>query len=267
MNNITLPANDRLLLFGLGLFETLLITSSGPQLLQAHWQRMSDGAKVLNLTLPDFPKWSQQVQSFLDASPAKPPYALRITLSGGGSPAHAYPPQLLFQDRPFTYTSSHYEKGVSLYLLPTPRNEYSPLNKIKSTNYLENFLAKEKALQNNAEEGIWLNLQKNIVEGTMSNLFFVSKGTLFTPSLVCGCLPGTRRSFILELARKLQIPVFEGFYSYEDLLLADEVFITNALMGIMPVQQINNHDFNRVSSARSDSITRYLEQKFKQELN
>ncbi len=266
MNNITLPSDDRLLLFGYGLFETLLITSRGPQLLQSHWQRMRDGAKVLKLSLPDFSIWSQQIQSFLNASPSKPPYALRVTLSGG-APIQDHPPQLLFQNRSFPYTASHYENGIRLFLLPTPRNEFSPLTKIKSTNYLENILAKEEALRNNAEEGVWFNSQKFIVEGTMSNIFFVSKRTLFTPSLNCGCLPGTRRSLILELAVKLKIPVYEGLYSQEDLLLADEVFLSNALMGIMPVQRINDHSFKIVPSDHTNSLTRSLMEELKQALH
>ncbi|MFZ3372065.1 MAG: aminotransferase class IV [Desulfitobacteriaceae bacterium] len=263
MNNITLPADDRLLLFGYGIFETLLITTSGPQLLHAHWQRMRDGARVLNLALPDFPLWSQQIERYLSTSPSKPPYALRVTLSGG-APIQDHPPQLLFQNRSFPYTVSQYEKGIRLYLLPTPRNEFSPLTKIKSTNYLENILAKEEALRNNAEEGIWLNSHNFIVEGTMSNIFFVSKRILYTPSLNCGCLPGTRRFLILELAAKLKIPVSEGSFSLEDLLLADEVFLTNALMGIMPVQRINDHSFKIVPSDHTDSITRLLEQELNQ---
>lgn len=263
MNNTTLPTDDRLLLFGYGLFETLMITSSGPQLLRSHWKRMKAGAEVLSLSLPDFPLWSQQITSYLNASPSEPPYALRVTLSGG-APAHGHPPQLLFQNRSIPYTTTQYANGIRLYLLPTPRNEYSPLTKIKSTNYLENLLAKEEALLNNAEEGVWLNTQKFIVEGTMSNIFFISKESLFTPSLECGCLPGTRRSLILKLAVKLGIPVFEGSYSQEDLLKADEVFLTNALMGVMPVQSINNHLFKVVSSDQLDSITRRLGEKVDQ---
>lgn len=261
MNNITLPADDRLLLFGYGLFETILIMSSGPKLLRLHWQRMNDGAKLLKLSLPDFSAWAQQIHSFLLTLSFAPPYALRVTLSGG-APARKYPSQLLLQNRSFPYTASQYENGICLHLLSTSRNEYSPINKIKSANYLENILAKEEALLNNADEGLWLNSQKNLVEGTMSNIFFVSKQTLYTPSLACGCLPGTRRSIILELAAKLGIPVFEGSYTQEDLFLADEVFVTNALMGIMPVQKINNYFFKAAFSDRSDSITRFLEHEF-----
>jgi 4-amino-4-deoxychorismate lyase len=263
MNNITLPADDRLLLFGYGIFETVLITTSGPKLLHLHWQRMNNGAKLLKLSLPDFSAWAQQIHSFLLTPSLAPPYALRVTLSGG-APARNFPSQLILQNRPFPYKAPQFENGICLHLLSTSRNEYSQLNKIKSTNYLENIMAKEEALENNADEGLWLNTQKYLVEGTMSNIFFISKQTLYTPSLACGCLPGTRRSVILKLAAKLRIPVFEGYYTQEDLFRADEVFVTNALMGIMPVRKINNQSFKVVSSGRSDSITRFLEHEFSQ---
>jgi 4-amino-4-deoxychorismate lyase len=266
MNNITLPADDRLLLFGYGLFETILITASGPKLLHLHWQRMTQGAKLLKLPISEFSIWSQQINSFLLTLPTVPPYALRLTLSGG-APARNYPSQLLMQSRSIPYTDSQYENGIRLHILSTPRNEYSPLNRIKSANYLENIMAKEEALLNNADEGLWLNSQKFLAEGTMSNIFFISKQILCTPSLACGCLRGTRRSLILELAAKNRLPVAEGFYTQEDLFLADEVFVTNALMGIMPVQRINGHSYTAAFTNRSDSITRFLEHEFNRFLN
>ena len=127
--------------------------------------------------------------------------------------------------------------------MPSLRNEHSPLSSIKSTNYLENILAKEEAKRNGAEEGLWLNTKGYVSEGTMSNLFFVKDETLFTPTLTSGCLPGTRRQIVLSLAHSLQIPTCEGLYPLSDLLLADEIFMTNALMGIMPVRQIDEFLF------------------------
>ena len=114
---------------------------------------------------------------------------------------------------------------------------------IKSTNYLENILAKQEANLQGADEGVWLNTKGYLAEGTMSNLFFIKAGTLFTPSLTSGCLPGTRRQLMLGLARSLQIPTDEGLYPLSDLLESDEIFMTNALMGIMPVSQIDDIPF------------------------
>jgi len=235
----TLFAHDRLALFGFGVFETLLITEEGPRFVNLHWQRMNTGADFLGLKLPDKNEWLNQIQEFIRQTSGSPPYALRVTLSGG-APLVDLPSKLLFHKRAIPYTPVQYAQGIQLHLLPYPRNEQSPLIAIKSTNYLENIIAKEAAKLQGAEEGLWLNTQGAVAEGTMSNLFFIKDGTLYTPSLSCGCLPGTRRQLVLDLAHTLQIPTQEGFYALSDLLSSDEIFMTNALMGIMPVRQIDD---------------------------
>jgi len=247
-----LSSHDRLALFGFGLFETLLITEAGPLFLDLHWQRMNKGSDLLGLQLPSSSEWINQVQGFIDETPYTFPYALRVTLSGG-SPLANLPSQILFYKRELPYTLSQYTVGISLHCLPSPRNERSPLVSIKSTNYLENILAKEEALRNGADEGLWLNTSGFLCEGTMSNLFFIKDDILFTPSLASGCLPGTRRQLILDLARSVHIPTYEGLYTFSDLLLADEIFMTNALMGIMPVRKVDDYllPIAQISSIKS----------------
>lgn len=238
----TLLSYDRLALFGFGVFETLFITEEGPLFVDLHWQRMNKGADFLGLKLPEKNEWLNRIQEFIEQSPDPLPYALRITLSGG-APLANLPSKLLFHKRSIPYTPAQYTLGIRLHILPTLRNEQSPLVSIKSTNYLENILAKETAELQGADEGIWLNTKGYLAEGTMSNLFFIKDETLFTPSLSSGCLPGTRRQLILSLARSLQIPTQEGLYPLSDLLSSDEIFMTNALMGIMPVRQIDDISF------------------------
>ena len=250
----TLLSHDRLALFGFGVFETLLITEEGPLFVDLHWQRMKQGAGFLGLKLPDKNEWLKQVQDFIEQTPSNLPWALRVTLSGG-APLANLPSTLLFHKRTVPYTPAQYALGIRLHLLPSPRNEQSPLVSIKSTNYLENILAKEAAMLQGAEEGVWLNTKGYLAEGTMSNLFFIKDGTLFTPSLASGCLPGTRRQLILGLARSLQIPTYEDLYPLSDLLMSDEIFMTNALMGIMPVRQIDDIPF----PVTNKSVMRVLE--------
>ena len=262
----TLFSHDRLVLFGYGLFETLLITEAGPLFVDMHWQRMNRGANFLGLNLPDEAQWMKRVQEYIDEfreeTPSTFPYALRVTLSGG-SPLANLPSQILFHKRSLPYTRAQYTLGIRLHLLLSPRNEQSPLVSIKSTNYLENILAKEEAIRNGAEEGLWLNTKGYISEGTMSNLFFIKDKTLFTPALASGCLPGTRRQLILDLARSLQIPVCEGLYPFSDLFLADEIFMTNALMGIMPVRQVDDFAFPIAPLGTKKSEMRRLELAYK----
>lgn len=255
MSEIRLNADDRLLLYGYGLFETLRVTKDGVELPFIHWQRMKQGGQVLGLNVPDFPQWWQEIKDYLHKQTFDFPFALRITLSGG-SASQNISPQILFHTRAIPYTRSHYEQGIRVCLLRSPRFEHSIFTKIKSTNYLENLLAREEAFAREAFEGLWYNTQGYLVEGTMSNLFFVKNGVLFTPSLECGCLPGTRRSLILELASSLSIPFHEGRYPPSVLFQADEIFLTNALMGIMPVSQIDDHKFDL--PVNSKSLTRRL---------
>jgi branched-subunit amino acid aminotransferase/4-amino-4-deoxychorismate lyase len=260
-SNDTLSSHDRLVLFGFGAFETLLITEAGPLFIDKHWQRMNKGADLLGLKLLDKDEWVKQVQIFLEEAPGSFPYALRVTLSGG-APLAELPSQLLFHKRALPYTLDQYALGIKLHLLPSPRNEQSPLVSIKSTNYLENILAKEEAKRNGAEEGLWLNTKGYLCEGTMSNLFLIKDETLFTPSLKSGCLPGTRRQVILDLASSLHIPTCEGLYPFSDLLSADEIFMTNALMGIMPVRQVDAFLFPIAPLGAKKSGMRTLELAF-----
>ncbi|HEY8910516.1 MAG TPA: aminotransferase class IV [Desulfosporosinus sp.] len=260
--NETLFSHDRLALFGFGIFETLLITEKGALFVDLHWQRMNKGANFLDLKLPDKNLWLERIQEFIEQTPKTFPYALRVTLSGGAPEAHL-PSQLLLHKRLLPYTPAQYTSGIGLHVLPSLRNEHSPLTAIKSTNYLENILAKQEAKRNGADEGLWLNTTGYIAEGTMSNLFFIKGETLYTPSLSSGCLPGTRRQLVLSLAQTLQLPTYEGLYTLSDLLEANEIFMTNALMGIMSVRQIDDYLF----PVTEKSVMRRLESAYKDLMN
>lgn len=260
MSKITLDENDRLFLFGYGLFETLKVTSCGIELSKSHWERMNQGGQLLGLNIPSYQEWIEQINSFLSQKNRERPYALRVTLSGG-SPAQGIQPQLFFNTREIPYTSDNYEQGLRVVFLSTPRSEKSILTKIKSTNYLENILAREEALKSLAQEGLWTNTQGYLIEGTISNVFFIRKEVLYTPSLDCGCLPGTRRNVVLQLATDLGISVQEGKYHPSMLDEADQVFLTNALMGIMPVSQIDCQPKNtqgRMLKLLMDEYAKYL---------
>jgi len=254
-----LEPNDRLLLFGYGLFETLKVHNLQIQVPWLHYERMKEGAAKLGLLMPSYEEWFAGLKQYLQNSifeihnttahttANKPPstksaaeinttFALRVTLSGGSFDT---PPQWLYHRRPIPYTEEDYRVGIAVTILSVPRNEHSPLVQIKSTNYMENILGKQEAETKGCREGIWLNTKGFLAEGTMSNLFFVREGCLYTPSLSCGCLPGTRRQLVVECAQRLGIACVEGEFSLEFFAEAEEVFLTNSLMGIMPVYRVD----------------------------
>ncbi|CAA7601173.1 Aminotransferase class IV [Acididesulfobacillus acetoxydans] len=258
-------SEDRLALYGYGLFETILVTGRGPCFLARHYERMKRGSELLALDMPSLSVWSGLIATYLSQVSVPPtPFALRLTLSGG-APAQALAPSFLLSSRLIGYSQRQYEDGFALTLLPTRRNESSPLCRIKSTNYLENLLAKQEAIKRGFDEGLWCNSLGELAEGTLSNLFFVREGQLFTPSPACGCLPGTRRALVLELAETLGLAWQEGAYQLDDLKEASEVFLTNSLLGIMPVNRLDEHRFRVTSGSVSRRLALALQRRIQAE--
>ena len=124
-------------------------------------------------------------------------------------------------------------------------NEYSAIAGIKSLNYLNFYLARRFAQIKGYNEAIMLNTKGSVVEGSYSNLFIVKNKILFTPSLDCGCLPGIARGVVLDLAKKLKIKVKETRIALKELISADEVFVTNSLIEVMPVTYIKDKKINK----------------------
>ncbi|MEM5818337.1 MAG: aminotransferase class IV, partial [Desulfitobacterium hafniense] len=162
-----LDKNDRLVLFGYGIFETLKVNGLHIEVPQLHYRRMSKGAEQLGIPMPGYEVWretlEQNVQRETSAARREgTAFALRVTLSGGAG--QEVPPQWLYHSRPIPYTEKDYQEGIPIAILSRPRNEYSSLVQIKSTNTMENILAKQEAEEKGAREGLWLNTKGYLVE-------------------------------------------------------------------------------------------------------
>ncbi|MDA8227234.1 MAG: aminotransferase class IV [Desulfitobacterium hafniense] len=234
-----LSSDDRLALYGYGVFETLRVTKCKLEVPDLHYKRMLEGAKALGLEVVAYEVWLDNILRYLETQDCGDTFSLRLTLSGGAVD-NKISPEIFYHIRSIPYTLDQYQNGEKICFLSTKRNEYSYLIRIKSTNYIENILARQEAASKGAIEGIWVNSKGFLTEGSVSNIFFNVGGTLYTPSLESGCLPGTRRFIILELAKSLNIPYKEDSFEPELLKEAKEIFLTNALMGIMPIYGIDD---------------------------
>lgn len=235
----------------IGIFETMKVTATGIEVPHLHWERMKKGGELLCIEIPDYAEWLNKVNRYfeeINEADRKIPFALRIEMRGRSA-------QCYFNYRTVPYTNGQYEQGVKVIFLQEERSDGRPLTYIKSADLLDTVSALKRAEAKGAFEGIWLNSKGQIMEGTRSNIFFIKHGVIHTPSLDSGCLAGTRRQIIREMAVELKLPFLEGNYLPQDLLQADEVFLSNALMGIMPVSQVEDRSF--VTSA-DDSITKRL---------
>ncbi len=245
-----IPAWDRGLLFGDGLFETIRAYRGIPFCLPEHLARLRDSALLLELALP----WAEgEAESIIGelltrnglTGPEAPDAYIRLTLtagrhSGGLGLQRVGSPTVFAVARPFEgFPESWYREGLRLITSGIRRNSCSPVTRMKTLNGLDSMLARQEALDAGAQEALMLDTRGFLSEGTSSNFFFASGGSLLTPSLECGCLPGTARALITErLCPELGIEAREGEFTLQQLAAGSEAFISNALREIVPVGEV-----------------------------
>lgn len=258
-------------LYGDGIYETLRAYGGRIFMLQQHLARLrrSGGSIGLDLPIPE-KDWPALLREAISRNGLTDAY-LRITISRGEGeigldPALCPRPTLVILTKPFAPYPPHlFQDGVNLAIVQVRRNLSTALSpQIKSLNFLNNILAKQEATRARAFDGIMLNAEGDLTECSISNLFFVRGGRLCTPSLECGILDGITREVVLLLARENGVPIEEGRYKPEALRQADECFLTNTTMEIMPVGEV---DTIPVGSGRPGPLTLKLRELFRANLS
>jgi branched-subunit amino acid aminotransferase/4-amino-4-deoxychorismate lyase len=244
-------------LHGVGLFETLRAYAGTPFRLAEHLARMEASARRLNIPLGDaVRRIPGAVQAVLEANRLSSA-RVRITVTPPGSTEEPEQVTLLVRaEETRGYPPELYEKGMTACMLTEHRQSRTdPLAGHKTTSYFPRLLALRDAQDRQCGEGFWFTPDNQLAEGCMSNIFLVRDGTLCTPPLDTPVLPGVTRAIVLDLARNQGIPVAERACWIDDLLNASEVFITNAVMEVMPVSRLERHP---VADAKLGPITRQL---------
>lgn len=233
---------DHGFLYGFGLFETIRAYEGHPFLFKEHYERLKRGANSYRIHMN---RTEQQLYDdicvTLSENGLKNAY-IRVTLSGGDEGLglwgknHKNPNWVIMAKAVGDWL------GVKrLVTLDLKRSTSEGMFRTKSVSFANNMLAKKELVERGKsdEEGIFLSHDGYIVEGTVSNVFFVSKGVLYTPHEDTGLLPGVTRDFIINLSRRLEIDLVEGFFKMEEIYSAEEVFITNSIQEIVPVNQVD----------------------------
>ena len=232
--------------FGLGAFETISVVDGRLIFLDRHLRRLEDTARFLNLGMPAergidritvleyLRKWMSE-HDYRDQSGHMRRCALKIMLTQEN---------VVFSMRDNPYTPDIYERGFAMDISNVRRNETSPFVYHKTMNYGDCILEKRRSVKAGMDERIFLNTKGQICEGTVSNIFFVRDGRIYTPAIDSGLLPGTVREYICESEAVTQTVIFP-----DELSSYQECFVTNSLMGIMPVRQLGNVIFRERSVA------------------
>jgi branched-chain amino acid aminotransferase len=257
---------DHGFLYGDGVYETLRVYNGAVFKIEDHIARLFHSASLIGLKVPKSPAQIKiAVYKTIKANRLKDAY-VRITVSRGQGPIGLDPalcprPTFVIMARPFKgYPPSYYKNGVKVAIVSTRRNYNKSLNPaIKSLNFLNNILAKTEAKAKSAYEAIMLNHLGYVAEGTISNIFFVKNGILHTPETGVGILNGITRMTIIDTAKKLGIRLKEGRFRPRSICSADEVFLSNTSMEVMPVSHV---DKRRISRA-AGKITKMIHKEYK----
>jgi len=250
---------DRGMHYGDGVFETLVANNGELEHWNDHINRLALGCNRLGINMPDVSLLKFEVEKLLDQQSAEVSrFVIKIIITRGIGQRGYKPPATAVTTRivsiyPYPdYPEIYFNKGVKVVVCKIPLSCNPVLAGIKHLNRLEQVMAQSEWDDPQIIDGIMLNNEQQVVECTMSNIFWASNNQLFTPDLSnCG-VEGVTRANILRLAKELQIPTKIGNFSVKDLLAADEIFISNSVFGIFPVNKIEDCE------KQPGSITRRL---------
>ncbi len=269
---------DAGLLHGAGVFETLRVLNKTPVNLSDHLQRMIDSARCLGLEIAlDLAVTAELIAELLEANDMTDA-RVRITMTRGDTrdTSPDSPPTVMISATEFQpYPAALYEKGMAVIISRYAQNPLGPLTGHKSTSYMDRLLALREARAVHAGEALWFTEPgKLLAEACISNVFIISAdGPIVTPPWLYPvassggaadggfaprlALPGITRRHILRLCAENKLPAEEKMLTIHDVLAAKEIFLTNAIMGVMPVTHIERHT---VGNEMPGSVTRQLGQ-------
>jgi 4-amino-4-deoxychorismate lyase len=234
-------ANDRGLMYGDGVFRTLLIRKGAPLLWQQHYRKLHDDCSSLGIKCPAIQLLNKDLQQLTQNHVDG---VLKIIITRGPATrgyapaANPLPSRILSLSSIPQYPESNAIDGISIHVCKLRMGFQPRLAGIKHLNRLENVLA--AAEWNDAEiaEGLMLDEDSNVIECTRSNLFLVRNGMLYTPDLArCG-VAGLQRERVIEYAQRHRIICRITELTMDDLLSADEIFIVNSVIGLWPVRAL-----------------------------
>jgi len=240
-----LPLTDRGLHYGDGLFETLAVREGRIRHLDMHLDRLWDGCRRLGMPALD----AQQLRRELDAAASGQSRAvmkLMVTRGSGGRgyrpPAEVKVTRVLLRYPWPEYPAEWAESGIEARICNTRLGSNPALAGIKHLNRLEQVLARAEWGEG-AAEGLMLDADAHVIEGTMTNVFASRQGLLVTPALDQAGVAGVTRRHILESAERAGIRVGVRRLSLDEFLDSEEIFVCNTIAGVWPVNCIGTRRY------------------------
>lgn len=242
-----IDASDRGFHYGDGLFETFEVLDGKPLFFERHYQRLQRGCQTLLIPCPDFDVL--RAEAWALAGDSQHAVLKLIVTRGSGGRGYRQPqpisPTRLFSLHPHpAYPEAWQTQGINLRLCHKRLALNPDLARIKHLNRLEQVLARAEWSDDDIQEGLMLDAEGFVVEGTMSNVFIVKQGEILTPFLDrCG-IAGIVRGLLFDAAESLALTLRETRLTLDDVHDADELFLSNAVIGLWPVKRFEQRRFN-----------------------
>lgn len=253
---------DHGLMYGDGIFETLRSYNGTVFRIDSHIDRLFGSAEMIRLAIhKGKDELKEVIYQSLKINRLKEAY-IRISITRGEGEIGLDPdlckePTIIVISKPLTpYQEELYSMGVRIIISAVRRMPPEALDPaIKSLNFLNNIMARISAKDKKAFDALMLNAQGYVTETTAANIFIVKKGVIITPPLSSGILKGITRTAIILISGAIGIDLLEQDILPSDIYKADETFLTNTSLEIMPVVEI---DGSLIGDGRPGHITRRL---------
>ncbi len=260
-NQASISPLDAGFLFGDGLFETIRTYHGHPFLIDEHLARLRLGLQKLAIPEPQNLEQSPAIiTKLLSANQlTRKTSVIKLVVSRGNTEINNLDKTLLstlmIRTTELDLESiRRRQQGMRALILPWCRDRRNPLLTVKSLNYLENRYGLQEARRRGFDEGIFLNQEGELCEGSFSNLFLIRDESLLTPPLTAGLLPGITRAFILQTASRLNLACREMALYPKDIEACDGAFLTSSLMELAPLLELGEHRFDLKQTTKIRSL-------------
>ena len=240
-------ASDHSYRYGDGLFETMKVVNGRILLEEYHFERLFSGLGALKFKIPALftrQKITEQVKELYRKNNHEGSVRVRLSVSRGSGGLYDCNDKFSYLIESWALEQNDpilNENGLVIDIFPDARKSIDKFSNLKSANYLPYVMAALWAKDNKLNDALILNQHNRICDATIANIFWVKSESLFTPPLNEGCVAGVMRKRILDLDQDIT----EKNMAEDDLLNADEVFLTNATSGVRWVKQFRDKTYDK----------------------
>lgn len=260
-NGKIIPADEPVLLasnrgyrYGDGLFETMKVAKGKILLSDHHFERLFAGLALLQFEIPRLflrQKTEDEIVSLCKKNNCEGLARVRLSVfrGNGGLYDEDKGLQYLIECWPLTESVSKLnENGLVIDVFPGAEKSCDKFSNLKSANFLPYSMAALYAKEKKLNDSLVLNTTGGIADSTIANLFIIKNAIVITPGLEEGCVNGVMRQYLLQKMQAADCAVQEATLSVNDILVADEVFLTNAIHGIRWVRQFRDMSYGNVKT-------------------